>query len=203
MYYPKSKVLENQHTSGGELIDPSTGNTYSGFYHVTYDGNFYTGASHSISSQPLTGTPATSGSGSVDILVRPAFIANFEYDTASDSKMSYLFSYVVPDPIYPSPATADYQAGQFNRYFMKSVTTNRIQELSQQGYQDVQSNPLYTSLTLIWKLTGPLHDNKSNPLSIVYGVADTNARTLGMNEKNMKGISLYLSNLIELAQITK
>lgn len=194
MYYPKSKILENQYTPGGELIDPSTGASYQGYYHVTYDGNVYTGASHSISSQPLSGTPSTTGSS--DALVRPSLIANFDYDNISQGKMSYLFQFILPGPIYPSPTGSDYQAGQFNRYFMQQVTNNKINEISQTGYQDLQQNPLYNSLTLVWKLTGPLHDTAT-----ASGVADTNARTLAMNEKSMPGISSYLSNLIELARI--
>lgn len=202
MYYPKSKTRENQHTSGGELFDPSTGANYVGFYHSTYDGKFYTESSHSINSKILTGTPATSGS-TPDILVRPALIANFEYDTISAGKMSFLFSEIIPQPIYPSPTESDYQAGQFNRYFMRSVTTSRISEITQEDFQDVSSNPMFQSLTLIWKLTGPIHDDTFNPMSTIYGIADTNARTLGSNERSFKGISLYLSNLIELARITK
>jgi len=194
MYYPKSKILENQYTPGGELIDPSTGNTYQGYYHVTYDGNVYTGASHSISSQPLSGTPSSTGS--LDPLVRPAYIANFDYDTVSQGKMSYLFKFTLPGPIYPSPTISDYSNGQFNRYFMQLVTNNKINEISQVGYQAIQQNPLYNSLTLVWKLTGPLHDTSTSS-----GVADTNERTLAMNEKSMNGISLYLSNLVELARI--
>lgn len=193
MYYPKSKVLENQYTPGGELVDPSTGGSYKGYYHVTYDGNVYTGASHSIVSQPLTGTPSSTGS--LDPLVRPAYIANFDYDNISQGKMSYLFKFDIPTPIYPSPTTTDYSNGQFNRYFMQLVTNNKINEVSQAGYQAIQQNPLYNSLALIWKLTGPLHDT-----STASGVADTNARTLSMNEKAMPGISSYLSNPIELAK---
>ena len=184
MYYPKSKIQENQYTPGGLFIDPTTGNSYVGFYHTTYDGRAYTGVSHSISSMLLSGTiPSASSS---DILSRPSFIANFDYDRVSHGKMSYLFNLVLPTPIYPVPTSTDYKAGQFNRYFMQLITNLRITEISAEGYQNIQTNPLYFSLTLIWKLTG--------------NTANVNAKTLAMNESKMKGISSYLSNLMELSR---
>ena len=42
-YYPKSKIITNLYTNGGEYIIIETNQEYTGYYHKTYDGKFFTG----------------------------------------------------------------------------------------------------------------------------------------------------------------
>lgn len=204
MYYPKSKIAESQYTGGGLLKDLSTGNTYRGFYHLTFDGRYFSGATHDINSEELglLQTAATSNGG-IDPLVTAPFIANFQYDTITNSKMTFLNQGGLPTPIYPSPSEDDYTSGQFTRYFMQRIggKASDIREISKDGFNALQTNPLYITLSLIWKLTGPKYDF-TLPSYTIYGVADTNSRTVGGLNKTMHGIVQYLSNSIELAKLS-
>lgn len=205
MYYPKSKIAESQYTGGGLLKDLSTGQTYRGFYHLTFDGKYFSGATHDITSEELgLLQPAATSSGSIDPLVTAPFIANFQYDTITNSKMAFLNQGGLPTPIYPSPSEDDYSSGQFTRYFMQRIggKASDIREISKDGFNAVQKNPLYITLSLIWKLTGPKNDF-TLPSYTIYGVASTNSRTVGALNKTMHGIVQYLINPIELARITE
>ena len=44
MYFPKSQIISNLSTNGGEFILSSTRKPYTGKYFSTSDGRFYTGA---------------------------------------------------------------------------------------------------------------------------------------------------------------
>ena len=201
MYYPKSTITENQFTAGGLLRDPSSGNTYKGYYHSTYDGKYFTGVSHSLDSRELT-LLNTNDSNLLtdDVLIQPSYITNYNYGTITKNKMQFLFNVKVPVSYYPILTEKDYDNGQFNRYFMQNVGGNQSQsnitEISATGYQDVSSNVLYSSLTLVWKITGPYYDS-----GMTFGVYDTNYRTVQSKKLVMKGIDKYLINLTEFARI--
>lgn len=206
MYYPKSKVQESLFTNGAEFVLVSSGKAYKGYYHTTYDGNIYTGATHTTDSQQLkpssqVSNVTTNTAGSQ--VITPSLITNFEYDQITKNRFSFLKQESIPSPYYPILTTQDYIVGQFVRYFMKRVggTERDIKEISKDGFGQISGNLLYTSTQLNWKLTGPIHDNVVSPVMTVYGVVDTNERTLSGQEKTFPGISRYLSNLIELARI--
>lgn len=211
MYYPKSKVTENQYTSGGQFVIASTGKSYEGIYHITYDQNYYTGATHTNSSQLLTkASPSTSyiaaSSGVSTVsgsnLIQPGLIANFEYDSITGGKFSFLKQEIIPVAYYPVLTAQNYATGVFTRYFAKRTggSARDIKELSTDGFSDLTSNVLYLSTSLQWKLTGPMHDQIIDFNNTVYGVYDTNARSVAGAESSLPGITQYLGNLVELAK---
>jgi hypothetical protein len=203
MYYPKAKISTNQYTGGGLLKDTVTGETYRGYYYLTFDGRYFSGVSQSINSDELVLIQSSSidTSGTQTLVTGPS-INNFQYNTLTNNKMSFLNPGDLPTAIYPRPTANDYDSGQFFRYFMQRIGGNAkdIKEISSSGYTLIQKNPLYSSLSLIWKLTGPINDI-AFPSYTVYGVASTNLRTVQSLEKTMKGISRYLVNPLELAKI--
>lgn len=206
MYYPKAKVQENQYTSGGEFI-LSSGKSYKGMYHITFDGNFYTGATHTTDSQQLSKsgspslTPTNTTSGSVGIT--PSIITNFEYDTITNNAQAPLKGMVIPATFFPQPTDQDYAIGVIVRYFMKRTggSVKNIKEISKDGFTDLSTNNLYTITSLQWKITGPLHDQVISQAYTVYGVFDTNSRTLSSKELGFPGISQYLADLVQFARI--
>lgn len=205
MYYPKAKVQENQYTPGGQFID-SSGKSYKGLYHITYDGNFYTGATHTTDSQQLARSGVTTqvtanSSGSVG--VTPSIITNFEYDTITNNSNAFLKAMIIPGSFFPMPTEQDYNIGVITRYFTKRVggTARNIKEISKDGFASLQKNNLYLTLSFDWKLTGPLHDQVISPVRTVYGVFDTNSRTLSSKELSFPGITQYFPDLIQFARI--
>ena len=203
MYYPKAKISTNQYTGGGLLKDTITGETYRGYYYVSFDGRYFSGVSQSISSDELVLIQSSSiAPGTINPLVAGSSIANFQYDTITKNKMSFLNQGGIPTPIYPSPDSDDYDNGQFIRYFMQRIGGNAkdIKEISKDGVTALNNNPLYSTLNLTWKLTGPVNDIVL-PTYTIYGVASTNQRTALSLEKTMNGISKYLINPLELARI--
>lgn len=202
MYYPKAKVQENQYTPGGQFLDPSM-KSYKGSYHITYDGNFYTGATHTTDSQQLTKAGPSSSTPSGSVGVTPSIIANFEYDTITNNSNAFLKSMVIPGSFFPMPTEQDYAIGVITRYFTKREggTARNIKEISLNGYTSLQKNNLYNTLSLPWKLTGPLHDQVISPVNTIYGVFDTNSRTLSSKELSFSGITQYFPDLIQFARI--
>lgn len=197
MYYPKSKIQENLYTNGSEFVDSITGKSYQGLYHVTFDGNFYTGITHETDSQllkKLVTQQKLSPSGSN--LVSPSIIANYEYDSINHNKFSFLKQEIIPQSYFPVLTDKDYDVGYITRYFSKRSGGNAkdIKELSAKGYSDISSNVLYISTSLTWKITGPLHDQIIDLSTTIYGVWDTNARTVASAEFKFSGITVYLSN---------
>ena len=206
MYYPKSKIQENQYTNGSEFIDSKTGKPYQGLYHSTFDGNFYSGATHTSDSQLLkkgNTTPSNIPSSGSN-LISPPLITNYEFDQITHNKFSFLRQEVIPQSYFPVLTDKDYSIGFFLRYFSKRTggSVRDIKELSAQGFTDISSNRLYISTSFQWKITGPLHDHVIDLHNTVYGVWDTNARTVAKAESSLLGITSYLSNLIQFSKIS-
>lgn len=203
MYYPKSKITENQYTPGGQFVEAKTGKPYQGIYHTTYDQKYYTGATHTPDSQQLVKVGTTSSNQSSGSFLIPApYISNFEYDSITNNKFSFLQKEIIPQPYYPIPSQQDYSRGFLIRYFTKRTggSAKDIMEISGADYTNISSNVLYLSASLQWKLTGPAHDQVKDLNNTVYGVLDTNTRTVSSNESILPGITLYLSNLAEFAK---
>ena len=136
--------------------------------------------------------------GSFDILI--------EYD-----RLVPPTSIIAPVMIQPYPIESDYQKGLQTRYFSKrnnDNTNTTIIEIDQKQYNSFGNkggidSSLYSKLTLDWKITGPRYDVYNNDMIVVYGVENTNYRTLILKEKEMKGIYSYLGrDLIQYARIS-
>src|SRR6516164_7945789 len=98
MYYPKSKILENQYTNGGQLIDTKSGLFYRGLYHATFDGKYFSGPMHTLNSIELVlsnpsipGTvPTNTATGSLDSLITPQSVMNVIYDSLMGQSLQTL-----------------------------------------------------------------------------------------------------------------
>ena len=173
MYYPKSEITPNLYTGGTELVNAVTGEYYKGPYYTTSDGKFYTGSDYSPSAQELT---------------RPTITT--VQNTSS------------PKQYTPLPTAIDYTNGFFIRYVIKRVNSGfeTIKEINSKDFTSVQNNPLYNSVAFKWKLTGKLYDDLSNMNHPVYGIINTNKRTLLAEEKKVPGISKFFINLAQYSK---
>lgn len=173
MYYPKSEITPNLYTNGTELVSVDTGGYYKGYYYSTSDGKYYTGKEYSASAKEL---------------IKPTVELTKNTSTP---------------PFYiPQPTDIDYTNGYFVRYVIKRVNSGieTIKEINQTEYSTIQRNPLYSFTSFKWKITGPLFDNLSNMNNPVYGIINTNRRTLLGEEKKIPGISKFFVNLAQYSK---
>lgn len=174
MYYPKSEILAVNYTSGNELVVKKTNVPYSGYYYATNDGRFFSGKEYSASTVEL---------------IRPSI------NITANRSRQYDFH-------YPIPSDEDYARGFIVRFVIKRVNSgiDTITEVDQKEFDRASKDPLYVTASFSWKISGPLLDDLSNPQIPVYGVIDTNRRTLDKVEKTIQGIKIYFKNLAQYAK---
>lgn len=197
MYYPKSKIQENQYTKGGEFIRKDNKQLYTGYYCIISDGKFFSG-------KTVTNT-------SIELLKIEKNARNAPFRTPSveniASKISTLVNLRNQRELKPSivkPNDEDYKRGFMIRFFAKKLQSKppQIIEISEEDYIHVfnKSNKyynVYQVMALDWKITGPDHDIVTNPNLPIYGIIDTNKRTLEKKEREMNGITLYIGNKLK------
>lgn len=182
MYYPKNKIGLSKYTSGMEFKVKKTGINYIGFYYETYDHKFFSGNGQfdaaSVELETVSNIKNNSVSNTVAV----------EYNIAKNIKD--IISSNVPNHFYPKPSLDDYSKGFITRYFIKRVNSgnNTIKEISKQDFISIQKNILYISTSFDWKIAG---DN----------VIEYNKKVVKEQEKTLPGISIYLTNLLELSKI--
>jgi len=204
MYYPKSKILPDLHTNGGELKDPVTGKEYIGSYHMTYDGKTYEGANHTVTSKELVSLKVKTSSTATKGMVSPDYsYTGLKYDMITDKQFIYLKNYPSINTMTPIPTDTDYANGVMVRYFIKRVNggNDTIMEVSKQTFEETKKNILYITMSLDWIITGPLKDYMTDTGVKMPGIYDTNQRTLHIKEKEMPGISKYLINPIQFSKL--
>lgn len=196
-YLPgKSKDYLNDiilRTNGKEFMSLN-GKEYIGYYHI-FSSNPYTGIEHDQNSRKL-------------IKYNPD--KNFvEYINLHNFYL--LNKYKDPINYYPILSENDYDKSVFTRYFIKKRNDNnfRIIEIDENQYDSLSqegsgiNEKYYFGISLEWKLTGPKNDIKDNNRIIVYGIEDTNKRTVNLKEKEMNGIESTLKNYLQFSTITQ
>ena len=191
LYYPKTHIVTNLHTSGKEWMFED-GTEYIGYYHRYIDGVKMSGAvfqqGYSKKLIPY-----------LDIVSQPG---NTIYDSLKKKQ-----TYTAPYQTYPIPVIDDYEAGKIVRYFIKRrnfSTFEDIIEINKSQYKlwlrlgSGIDETLYDAITLDWKLTGPLYDvlDTANPS---YGVYDTNFRMVQLKNKTFRGLKDFLTDFTELS----
>jgi len=174
MYYPKSEISSVNYTSGNEFVVKRSRVPYKGYYYATNDGRFFSGKEYTATT--------------VEIIK--------EEDTL------FLKNSTSPTFYYPMPNDADYNNGSFTRYVTKRVNSGleTITEVNEAEFNRTSRDPLYITAKFSWKITGPLHDDLSDPNYPIYGIIDTNKRTLDVVEKTIKGVKNYFKNLSQYAK---
>ena len=172
MYYPKSEIADVKYTSGNEFVIKKTGLYYTGDYYATNDGKYFTGKEYTISTREL---------------VKP-----FLSSPLNVIKTGYSFYYAVP-------TDKDYENGYFTRYVIKRVNSGleTITEVDQKEYERAKKDPLYSTDSFTWKITGPVYDDLTDKNNPVYGVLTLNQKKLEAVEKNVPGAKNYFSNLLQ------
>lgn len=210
MYYPKSQIVPNLTTSGGELQSPD-GTNYNGNYFKTSDGRFFTGKSPSDkpNRELFQKEPNRDFFLNSNISPNPSKQSQLLFDEESEPVSENM--YIIDDGYYnsnpklwdrgdaprppifstPLPQEKDYKNGYFIRYFLKKTNEYQFIEVSKKEYNFFESRDpkvehnLYVSFTLKWKLKGVKDEVYKLNQTLVY-----------LKERNRKlyGLSSYFQN---------
>jgi len=191
LYYPKSHITTNLRTDGLEWM-LEDGTEFKGFYHKYIDGTVLTGAVFNKSESKKL----------IPYVNKVDQPNNFEYDSITKK-----IRIIAPYYTFPIPTLDDYKAGRITRYFLKRrnfssyqdiIEIDKAQWLKLKQYSDGIDNTLYMAVKLDWKLTGPLHDDRTSQ-NIVYGVYDTNQRIVLLKDHEFAGLKDFLTDYVELS----
>lgn len=110
------------------------------------------------------------------------------------------FNMQIPQTFLPNPSAQDYQLGFIYRYFLqKSNDENAfVYEVSEQTYDDYETNPFWKKVRLKWRISGPVQPLYNEDFTLKdCGVISSNKASLGLASLHIKNISLYLPHLLQ------
>jgi len=190
----------------GKIKDYITEITWaSGKKYMDYTGKEYIGYYHVIGDQPYTG--AVHDNFSVKLLKYNTEPNRLKYSKLNDFYM--LDDYRDPKSYFPFILDKEYEKGMFTRYFIKKRNDelSPILEIEKKYYEKLNRKKVginenyYFGIKLDWKLTGPKNDVKKNGNIVIYGIEDTNKRTVLLKEKEMKNIKNVLISYLQFSRI--
>jgi hypothetical protein len=204
------KKLKLFYTNGGELMRTDTLEEYIGVYFESNKAFF---------------TYTDNGEGPRDYLVQILKDKDVILYSKFPNTLKPIYNPPLPKETIVFPEEKDYKKGYIDRHFAKKINDKNgvIKEINLKNKKLVnqlkQSKILYKMIEVRWKLTGPINDvniNKTyNPYAeptqdeygqdnsgIVYGVEDTNRRTVALKNKEMPGLKGKLINHIQFARIS-
>lgn len=194
-YYPSFKIKTNQITKGNEFL--LNGAPYSGPYYVTFSGETFSGP------DPITGPnqPLISISNFTTSIPGLSLIdgsATLKQQLATSTKVlsgqsKSLVSY------FPNPIQSDYNLGYITRYFAKQKNNNGyITEISPTQYTEIKNGnsgydtSMLQTVTIAWKLTGPLNSIRISQYDVRAGIIDTNKRLVEAANPNFFGLIEFI-----------
>lgn len=207
-YYPPSKILENQSTTGNDYT--LDGTPYAGKYYITFDGTAYTGANPIIGKNELLEPVAKyKNSPVLNSGKLPSALTTKMVNATPDKRTLNLpvettnkgvFYAGGPTPYYPYPIQDDYDLGYIIRYFTKRKNNlGYITEISDLEYNSIQNGTvpydvsMYMSGKIFWKLTGPLNFVRISQYDTRAGIIDTNKRLVEDLDKRMLGMVEFIN----------
>lgn len=202
-YYPKSRIITNQKSNPGEFTNEN-GMPYSGDYFITFDGRYFSGKDpQSPGSFPLKKINSIT-------TTLPNYIQSRDNKVfASLNKGEITVDELLePSQYYPKPTEEDYKIGKITRYFAKQrkIGTFKIIEIDKNTYTDLDNEggiynyPGWKIISLLWQISGPLHDERPNGQIVRAGIIDTNQRIVEMKDKVFYGIKQYLTDYKQFAK---
>jgi len=197
-YFPKSKIITNLYTKGGEFV--INGKDYIGAYYKTYSGKVYTGKNPiNGSSQELTPFK--------DLNVRNTkktgviILDSSTKDYINNPNLTDINTYEAPAQFYPKPTDNDYQKGYIMRYFAKKrndigyvIEINKETYLSITKQDKVYDYVTYQAIDVFWQITGPLRDDRKDKQYKIAGIIDTNKRLVESKDKAFRGLIEFIGD---------
>lgn len=177
MYYPKSQIKTNLYTNGKEFVRKDNNEEYKGYYWQNSSNRFYTGKTPSD-------TPTVEifknnfqtlvSSTSVTLDEGPENITPTSFWQTQYSALTAVSPGRTPITFITIPIKADYETGEFQRYFTKKRTQNIYFEISKDDYELLVSQnvniqyQLYLPISLSWRLEGSKEEIYNTNRNIVY-----------------------------------
>lgn len=192
-YYPKSQIITNLYTNGGEFVYINTLDIYVGYYWKNSKNQFFTGKTpQDTPTRQLTLFNDPVNETFNDIL-SPFPVNHVNYVTPYDvlKKInSFKITYL---PVYSPtlPTQQDYQNGEMRRYFCKKTNEIIYLEINKETYDKlVKRDPqilwqLYQPFNLPWRISGDLANVVSVNINIV---------ALTSTQQNLPRLAEYLKN---------
>lgn len=173
VYYPEGQIQKGLYTQGKEWMSVD-GIEYVGDYHKYTTGEVFTKSSYiKTISQKLIPYVELSDKDNA---------TKFKYDSLN--KLNNNFSFAKYNKSIP--LQSDYNDGYFIRYFVKRHFNDIITEVTKDIYSSLTSE-FYKKVTLRWKLVGD--------------AVIVNERIVLTAEKDIKGISNYITNYSEFVKV--
>ena len=156
MYLPKSQIIPDLYTNGGEYILSTTKQDYVGYYYQTSNGTSYTGKNPQYGNNILllkSNKLETQNESGVFDPKGIEIIPTLEYSTNTPNRFLPQFNPTLPTP-------QDISLGVFSRYFCKKNNELVYLETDKQTFTDLSSRSpkiawdLYTPLTTVWYIKG-------------------------------------------------
>jgi hypothetical protein len=187
-YYPKSKIITNLYTNGGEYIILETNQEYIGYYYKTYDGKIFSGKNPNDS--PIKELePISNNQIQTDDITAVFTYEALVYNILKNKDSSEVKIY--PTFYYSQPTQNEYNLGEFQRYFVKKINESIYLEVNKDTYTAIKNKDskyafeYYLPFTFAWQIYG----NRVDILKI-------NRNTVLLTEQNLKikGLQEFLKN---------
>ena len=100
----------------------------------------------------------------------------------------------------PKPSENDYRKGSIKRRFAQRTNDKGapIYEVSSVVYRQLQTRPEYVTVSINWRLSGPLspeYDDKGNVID--KSVSESNRIAIRLVADKIPNLKLYLPNLLQ------
>jgi hypothetical protein len=212
-YYPLTRIRTNLYTRGDEYSTPD-GKPYAGRYYLTYDNKAFTGinpvlgTNEELTSIKILTENTTNSNISSNIAASNTYTAATTQNTKKTVELANV-TLTQLNSYFPIPLASDYSRGYFTRYFAKTVSgAQYVIEISQTDYSQLQNKNIsptilgYESTSMLWQLTGPLHDTRKSQYQVQGGVYDTNKRVTEAKQVGFRGIVEFIGgDYTKFAQI--
>lgn len=183
-YYPSTKIRSNMNALPGEFT--LNGISYSGSYYSTYDGRYFTGPN------PILGTNEE---------LIPFLILNRNQEPPhSVQEQREIKRQSQPISYQPVVLESDYSRGYFTRYFVKRTNQRGyVMEISETEFESIRNGTatydisFYQTVSVIWKLTGPLRSKRVSQYQVREGIVDTNKRLVESTSRNFAGLKEFIA----------
>lgn len=206
MYFPKSKIITNQYTNGGELFYKGSGLPYQGYYYILASGQVFSGKTPT-DGQPLelvytTNYNEKSAGEENAFQTSPTSVfklydfgtSKLPYDNIRKQKQIQPPPTSLIEPVYTTP-TPSYPS--FRRYFVKRTNSAVFIEIDEQQYNSLVEKdslynwPSYIPFFLPWTTGGAARSD----------IQQTNQKIVFLTETKQKlyGLSQYITNYTQFA----
>lgn len=193
-YYPSTKIKTNLTALPGEFT--LKGVVYSGSYYSTYDGKYFSGRNPiEGSNQELKLFQNYSNSD---------YVRNVNLPESSVKKANALAKVTQkpqnnPVSYFPVVTEEDYTRGYITRYFLKMVNqVGYVMEISESEYYSIVNGTanydvsFMQTVSILWKLTGPLRNKRISQYDTRAGIIDTNQRLIEKASKSFVGLKEFI-----------